>query len=230
MQLLGGVPLVIRVAERVRSFGAIDTLVVATDSREVLAVAEGAGFHAVLTSPTHQTGTERVAETAVRSEFLAFDLIVNVQGDEPFIAEAAVTGAIARVRDGDDVGSAAAPLDPLHSADPSRVKVVMDWRGRALYFSRAAIPFVRDPGEADDGLFWQHIGIYACRRETLLTWVGLATTAVERAEKLEQLRALEHGLRFGIARLAAPALPGIDTLDDLRRAEAHWQETQGVTT
>jgi 3-deoxy-manno-octulosonate cytidylyltransferase (CMP-KDO synthetase) len=128
------------------------------------------------------------------------------------------------------VGSAATPLDPAQAADPARVKVVLDVRGRALYFSRAAIPCVRDGGEAAEGLYWQHIGVYACRRDALMAWVGLAPTALEQAEQLEQLRALQHGMTFGIARLRAPALPGIDTAEDLRRAEAFWQDTQGVTT
>lgn len=230
LQLLGGVPLVIRVAERVRGLGCLDALVVATDSPDIVRVAEQAGFRAVLTSAAHQTGTERVAEVAARAEFTGFDLIVNVQGDEPFVPQDAVTGAIARVREGDDVGSAATPLDPAHAGDPARVKVVLDQGGRALYFSRAAIPHVRDATDRVDGVYWQHIGVYACRRDALMAWVALAPTRLELAEKLEQLRALEHGMTFGIARLRAPAFPGIDTPDDLRRAEAHWQETQGVPT
>jgi 3-deoxy-manno-octulosonate cytidylyltransferase (CMP-KDO synthetase) len=218
------------VAERVRGLGCLDALVIATDSTDIAGVAEAAGFRALLTSRTHRTGTERVAEVAGREEFSGFDLIVNVQGDEPFVSREAVTGAMARVQGGDDVGSAATPLDPAHAADPARVKVVLDDRGRALYFSRAAIPCVRDRGDAVEGLYWQHIGVYACRREALMAWVALPPTELERAEQLEQLRALEHGMTFGIARVRVPALPGIDTPEDLRRAEAHWQDTQGVTT
>ena len=230
LQLLGGVPLVVRVAERVRGLGCLDALVIATDSADIAGVAEAAGFRALLTARTHRTGTERVAEVAGRDEFSGFDLIVNVQGDEPFVPEEAVTGAIARVRGGDDVGSAATPLAPADAADPARVKVVLDARGRALYFSRAAIPCLRDPGAPAEGLYWQHIGLYACRPETLRAWVALAPTELEQAEQLEQLRALQHGMTFGIARVCAPAFPGIDTPEDLRRAEAHWQDTQGVTT
>ena len=230
LQLLGGVPLVIRVAERVRGLGCLDALAIATDAPDVARVAEDAGFRAVLTSSAHQTGTERVAEVAARAEFTGFDLIVNVQGDEPFVPEDAVTGALARVRGGFDVGSAAAPLDPVHAGDPARVKVVLDETGRALYFSRAPIPHLRDAGDSPEGLYWQHIGIYAFRRDSLMAWVALPPTSLELAEKLEQLRALQHGMTFGIARLPAPAFPGIDTPEDLRRAEAHWQDTQGVTT
>ncbi|NOT06891.1 MAG: 3-deoxy-manno-octulosonate cytidylyltransferase [Gemmatimonadales bacterium] len=230
MQPLGGVPLVVRVAERVQGLGCMDTLVVATDSPEIAQVTERAGFRAILTAGTHETGTERVAEVAGRPEFRGFDIIVNVQGDEPFVPLAAVTGAIARAQGNDDVGSAAAPLDAADAADPARVKVVCDASGRALYFSRAPIPFVRDPGDRREGLYWQHLGVYACRRTALARWVSLRPTALETAERLEQLRALAHGITFGIAFLDAPVLPGIDTPDDLRRAEAYWQHSQGVTT
>ena len=213
-----------------RSLGCVDALVVATDATEVAEVVEAAGLRAVLTATSHQTGTERVAEVARRAEFAGFDVIVNVQGDEPFLSKSALSGALARVRGGDDVGSAATPLTAADAADPGRVKVVLDTNGRALYFSRAPIPFVRDAGDRRDGLYWQHLGVYASRREALMRWVALPPTALELAEKLEQLRALQNGIHFGIARLEAPALPGIDTPEDLRRAEAHWQETQGVTT
>jgi 3-deoxy-manno-octulosonate cytidylyltransferase (CMP-KDO synthetase) len=208
----------------------MDALVIATDSPKILLVVEQAGFRGVLTSSTHQTGTERVAEVAGLTEFAGYDLIVNVQGDEPFVPREAVTGAIARVRAGDDVGTAAAPLPAAQAADPARVKVVMDAAGRALYFSRAAIPFIRDPDGFDRGLYWQHLGVYACRRAALIRWVALAPTPIETAERLEQLRALQHGITFGIALLDAPVLPGIDTPEDLERAEAHWHDTQGVPT
>lgn len=220
----------VRVAERVRALECMDALVVATESPEIAQVIERSGFRPVLTSALHQTGTERVAEVAARAEFAGFDLIVNVQGDEPFVPKDAVTGAIARARGGDDVGTAAAPLPAADAADPARVKVVFDTTGRALYFSRARIPFVRDPADPGGGLYWQHLGVYACRRAALMRWVALAPTPLETAERLEQLRALQHGIRFGLTLLDAPVLPGIDTPDDLRRAEAHWHETQGVTT
>jgi 3-deoxy-manno-octulosonate cytidylyltransferase (CMP-KDO synthetase) len=230
LQPLGGVPLVVRVAERVSALGCMATLVIATDSPKILLVVERAGFRGVLTSGAHETGTERVAEVAGLTEFAGFDIIVNVQGDEPFVSREAVNGAIARVRAGDDVGTAAAPLPASDASDPARVKVVMDAAGRALYFSRAMIPFVRDPDGIDRGLYWQHLGVYACRRAALMRWVALAPTPLETAERLEQLRALQHGITFGIALLDAPVLPGIDTPEDLERAEVHWQDTQGVTT
>ena len=220
----------VRVAERVRGLGALDALVVATESREIADIVTAAGFRAVLTSPTHQTGTERVAEVAARPEYARYEVVVNVQGDEPFLPAEALRGALARVEQGDDVGSAAAPLPAEDAADPARVKVVTDIGGRALYFSRAAVPFVRDAADRAAVRYWQHLGIYACRREALRRWVALEPTDLELAERLEQLRALQHGITFGIARLDAPVLPGIDTPADLARAEAHWHDTQGVPT
>lgn len=230
LQPLGGLPLIVRVAERVGALGCTDALVVATDSPQIAEVVERAGFRPVLTSTSHQTGTERVAEVAALPEFSGFDLIVNVQGDEPFVPREALAGAIARVEGGDDVGTAAAPLAASLATDPARVKVVVDEAGRALYFSRARIPFIRDPNSGEVTRYWQHLGIYACRRAALMRWVALAPTPLELAEKLEQLRALQHGITFGIALLDTAVLPGIDTPEDLIRAEAHWHETQGVTT
>lgn len=230
LQPLGGVPLIIRVAERVKALECLDAVVVATESPDIASVVERAGFRAVLTSASHETGTERVGEVAARAEFSGYELVVNIQGDEPFVPREAVAGAIERVRAGDDIGTAAAPLGFDDAADPARVKVVCDARGRALYFSRARIPAIRDAGTPAAGLYWQHLGIYACHRDALRQWVALSPTPLERAERLEQLRALQHGLTFGVTLLDAPALPGIDTPEDLRRAEAHWQETQGVTT
>jgi 3-deoxy-manno-octulosonate cytidylyltransferase (CMP-KDO synthetase) len=152
---------------------------------------------------------------------------VNIQGDEPFLSREALAGALGRVDQGDEVGTAAAPLDSALAADPSRVKVVTDVRGRALYFSRAVIPYRREPGDSADGLYWQHLGIYACTRDGLTRWVSLPLCAAEQAERLEQLRALHYGLTIGVACLEEPALPGVDTVEDLRRAEAHWHAYQG---
>jgi 3-deoxy-manno-octulosonate cytidylyltransferase (CMP-KDO synthetase) len=227
LQPLAGEPLITRVIERVLDHGLVGQLVVATDSEKVARVAEGSGIRAVLTSASHATGTDRVAEVAERAEFASFDTIVNIQGDEPFLSREALAGALGRVEQGDEIGTAAAPLDRALAGDPSRVKVVTDARGRALYFSRAPIPYFREPGDPSDGLYWQHIGIYACTRAALARWVGLPPSPAEQAERLEQLRALHDGIRIGVARLSEPALPGVDTAEDLRWAEAHWHAYQG---
>jgi len=227
LQSLAGEPLITRVIERVLEHGLIEDLVVATDSPRVVQVAERSGVRAVLTDGGHQTGTDRVAEVAGRSDFAVYDTIVNIQGDEPFIAREALAGALGRVERGDDIGTAAAPLDPTVAGDPSRVKVVTDARGRALYFSRALIPHRREADDPGDGLYWQHLGIYAFTRAALARWVTLPPCAAEQAERLEQLRALHNGMSIGVALLQEPALPGVDTAEDLRRAEAHWHTFQG---
>jgi 3-deoxy-manno-octulosonate cytidylyltransferase (CMP-KDO synthetase) len=227
LQLLAGEPLITRVIERVLDHQLVEQLVVATDSEKVVRVVEKSGVRAVLTSASHLTGTDRVAEVAERAEFGGFNTVVNIQGDEPFLSREALAGALNRIQQGDDIGTAAAPLDAALAADPARVKVVTDDSGRALYFSRAPIPYRREPGDSGDGLYWQHIGIYACTRAALARWVRLPPSPAEQAERLEQLRALQDGIAIGVARLTEPALPGVDTADDLRRAEAHWHAYQG---
>lgn len=222
LQPLGGKPLVVRVWERVRELSLLDEVVVATDAPEVHAVVERAGGRAALTSPLHESGTERVAEIARRPDFARFDLILNLQGDEPFLSPLAVRGAVARLEQGDDVGTAAAPLAAADADDPARVKVVMDGQGRALYFSRARIPAVRDAADAELAQYWQHIGIYGYTRDALTRWVAAPPVMLERVERLEQLRALAAGLRIGVAQLADAGQAGIDTPEDLVRAERYW--------
>lgn len=216
--LLAGEPLIIWVARRVAEAGVCDRLVVATDAPEIAAVVQRAGYEAVHTSPDHQSGTERAAEVIANKAFRAFELILNVQGDEPLVALDALRGAVTRVQDGDPIGTAAGALDPAQARDPSRVKVVVDARGRAVYFSRAPIPFDRDG--TGDVVYHQHVGVYAYTREALEQWVRLPPVAAERWERLEQLRPLLHGMAIGVALFAAPAAPGVDTPEDLKYAEA----------
>ena len=226
LQLLAGEPLITRVIQRVVEHGVMQELVVATDSHMIAQVVERAGVRAVLTHDGHRSGTDRVADAAGRPEFAGFDVVANVQGDEPFLPREALAGAVERVAGGDEIGTAASPLAVEHAADPARVKVVTDARGRALYFSRAVIPHRRDPADPAEGLYWQHVGLYVYTRAALERWVATPPSLAEQAERLEQLRALHCGLTIGVARLAEPALPGVDTADDLRRAEAHWHALQ----
>ncbi len=227
LQLLAGEPLITRVIRRVMEHELADELVVATDSERIVDLARRVGVRAVMTDPAHLSGTDRVAEVARRPEFAAAEIVLNVQGDEPFLPREALAGAIARVEQGDDIGTAAAPLDSALVNDPARVKVVTDAGGRALYFSRSPIPHRREPSDDADGLYWQHLGLYACTRAALGRWVAAEPSPAELAERLEQLRALHWGLTIGVARLDEPALPGVDTADDLERAEAHWHALQG---
>jgi 3-deoxy-manno-octulosonate cytidylyltransferase (CMP-KDO synthetase) len=215
---LAGEPLVTVVTRRIADLGVCDRLVVATDAQEIANVVTDAGFEAVMTSPDHASGTERVAEVVANQSFSAFDFILNVQGDEPFVAAAAVRGALACLERGDLLGTAAGSLDRALVNDPSRVKVVVDTRGRAVYFSRAPIPFDRE--RTGQVVYHQHVGVYAYTREALDTWVRLPPVPEEQWERLEQLRPLLHGIPMGVTLFAGPAAPGIDTPADLAWAEA----------
>jgi 3-deoxy-manno-octulosonate cytidylyltransferase (CMP-KDO synthetase) len=229
LQPLGGVPLVARVIERAREVGGVDRLVLATDS--VLIADAVADWHieTIITSPLHESGTDRVAEVASQPEFAGYDVVVNLQGDEPFMPAEAVAGAIQRVLTGDAIGTAAAPLDQALRNDPALVKVVCDARGRALYFSRSAIPHVRDVADLPTARWWQHLGVYAYRRDVLLQITGLRVGELERSERLEQLRALASGFVIGVALLDQPAPSGIDTPADLAAAELRWRELAEVS-
>ncbi|GJG88684.1 3-deoxy-manno-octulosonate cytidylyltransferase [Gemmatimonadetes bacterium T265] len=234
---VGGAPLVVRVWERVRDLNTADRCVVAADSDRVVDAVRRAGGDAVLTRADHASGTDRVAEVARRPEFARFDAVVNVQGDEPFVSAAAVRGAAAVVTGGAaPVGTAAAPATPAVLGTPDAVKVVVDDRGRALYFSRAPIPFLRDAHDADDralrdALVRRHVGVYAYTRDALFAWVALAPHPLERVERLEQLRPLAYGIAIGVALVDDAGEPGVDTPDDLARADAYWRArhvTRGV--
>ena len=222
LQLLGGRPLIEVVWQRVASFNAVDALIVATDSEEVAAVCRAAGAACELTAASHRSGTERVAEVARRHP--EFDVVVNIQGDEPFVAAEHVRSSIELVRAGWDIGTPAAPILTLDAwRDPAVVKVVRAADGGALYFSRAPIPFKRDADpdaeELNSELYLRHIGVYAYKRDALLTYVELPETKLEQTEKLEQLRALASGLRIGVA-VTRESAAGIDTPADLARAQA----------
>src|SRR5207244_6558492 len=179
---------------------------VATDAQEIGRVVERAGFEAVMPSSLHQSGTERVAEVAGLKAFEGFDLFMNVQGDEPLIAVEAVRGAVERVRGGDPIGTAAGALDRALASDPSRVKVVVGPTGRALYFSRAPIPF--DRAGSGTVVYHQHVGVYAYTRDALERWVRLPPVPEETWERLEQLRPLAHGIPIGVTLFDRPAAPG----------------------
>lgn len=225
LRLLGGVPLVVRVWERLAALALADRIVVATESDEVARAARHAGAECLLTDPRHPSGTDRVAEIASKPEFEKYDVIVNVQGDEPFLPAEATRGAIDLVASGSfSLGTAAVPAPPAVLDSPDVVKVVRGDDGRALYFSRAGIPFLRDGSDREirDAMILQHLGIYAYTREALARWVSLPPHPLERAEKLEQLRPLAAGLMMGVAVLEEAAPRGIDTEDDLRLANDRW--------
>ena len=227
LRLLAGRPLVVRVWERVAAMEVADRCVIATDSEEVADAARENGAEAVLTSQAHPSGTDRVAEVARRREYSGFDAILNVQGDEPFISPDAVRGALRMLRDEFQVGTAAVRASEAILEEPSVVKVVVSDTGRALYFSRAPIPFLRETRDSDDAALlrdrvWQHIGVYAYTRDALAKWVSLPAHPLERIERLEQLRPLAAGWAIGVGLIEGPLRRGIDTEGDLARANSEW--------
>jgi 3-deoxy-manno-octulosonate cytidylyltransferase (CMP-KDO synthetase) len=227
LRLLAGSPLVIRVWQRVAALGLAERCVIATDHADVVAAAKAAGAECVMTSPEHPSGTDRVAEVAAKREYAGYEVIVNIQGDEPFVPGDAVRGAAGMVTSGRfELGTAAAPASPEALLTPHIVKVVCADDGRALYFSRAPIPFLRDDADAAvrDGLVRQHIGVYAYTQRALARWVALPQHALERVERLEQLRPLAAGMAMGVAPVREALTGGIDTEDDLRRANERWPD------
>jgi 3-deoxy-manno-octulosonate cytidylyltransferase (CMP-KDO synthetase) len=225
LRLLAGLPLIVRVWQRVNEIGVADRIVIATDSDEVANAARANGAEVVLTRASHPSGTDRVAEVASRSEFAGFDVVINVQGDEPFVSTHAVAGAAQLVSDSRfALGTAAviAPRDILR--DPNVVKVVAGDDGRAMYFSRAPIPFLQNERDAETqrAHVWQHIGVYAYTADALRRWVALPVNPLEQIERLEQLRPLAAGMAMGVALVDGPVRPGIDTEQDLERANEHW--------
>jgi 3-deoxy-manno-octulosonate cytidylyltransferase (CMP-KDO synthetase) len=175
-----------------------------------------------MTSPAHASGTDRVAEVAGLAEYASYPIVVNVQGDEPFVEAGHVTGAVTEVRRGRDVGTIATPLRNLAAwRDPAVVKVARRLDGAALYFTRSPIPHRRGsdptPEMLSTALYLRHVGVYAYTRSALERWTALPPSALEMEERLEQLRPLAAGMTIGVA-VVERAEPGVDTPADARRA------------
>lgn len=228
LRLVGGRPLVVRVWERVSALAVADRVVVATDDERIARVVREAGGEVALTRADHPSGTDRVAEVARLPEYAGATAVLNVQGDEPFVSAAAIGGALDMVRErGFPLGTAAVAVDPAARSRPEIVKVVAADDGRALYFSRAGIPFPRDGAQdpATTGApVLQHIGVYAYAPAALERWVSLPEHPLERCERLEQLRPLAAGLAIGVAVVDEPPVRGVDTEADLEAANARWAE------
>lgn len=226
---IAGKPMVVRVAERAQASGAAAVWVAADDVR-IMAAAQAHGFHALMTSAEHVSGTERLAEVV---DMLALDdgaIVVNVQGDEPLI-DPALIHAVARELQLHPEAVMATACHAIHDyatlTNPNVVKVVMDALGYALYFSRAPIPWPRDAfatGQSlPDGLpVFRHIGLYAYRAGFLRQYAGLTPAPIERFESLEQLRVLWHGHKISVAVSEQPAPPGVDTAEDLAMVRQLW--------
>ena len=205
------------VYRRAAAAASVSRVIVATDDRRIADAVAGFGGEAVMTSPSHQSGTDRLAEAAAS---LPCDIVVNVQGDEPVLPPETIDAAVAPLLADPAVDMSTLGrriTDPAEHDNPNVTKVVVDREGFALYFSRAPIPYTR-PGQPSAPA-WAHIGLYVYRRDTLLRLARLPQTAMERAEALEQLRAVEHGIRIKLVTTAYASI-GVDTPEDLARVRA----------
>ncbi|MGA8572466.1 MAG: 3-deoxy-manno-octulosonate cytidylyltransferase [Desulfobaccales bacterium] len=223
-----GKPLIQRVYEQARLVAGLDELWVATDDERIRACVEGFRGRALLTRAGHLSGSDRLAEAAQLLGLAPADLVVNIQGDQPVFPPELVGQLAALLRRDPEVVMATPArkfTDPRVAADPNVVKVVFDRRGRALYFSRSPLPCWFPVSSARDaaaaGYFYRHLGIYAYRVGFLQEFVKLPPGRWEQAEKLEQLRALEHGFPIHIVETEGDTLE-VDTPADLARAEAHF--------
>jgi 3-deoxy-manno-octulosonate cytidylyltransferase (CMP-KDO synthetase) len=220
---IGDRPLIQWVWQRAIDSGA-ESVLVATDDERVRSAVAGFGAECVMTSPNHQSGTDRIAEV-VRSRGLPADaIVVNLQGDEPMMPAEVVASVAHALRDSAtaDIATAVAPIESLREfLDPNCVKALRADDGRALYFSRAPVPWPRDSIAAQQPArfagAWRHIGIYAYRVQGLLKFAAWPPTPLESIEKLEQLRALEHGMRIQLVTLAHSPPGGVDSPEDLER-------------
>jgi 3-deoxy-manno-octulosonate cytidylyltransferase (CMP-KDO synthetase) len=225
---LGGKPMVVRVAERARESGA-ERIIVATDHPDILAACAAHGIEACMTRADHPSGTDRIAEVA-RTLGLADDaVVVNLQGDEPLIDPALLAACAARIAADVPMATCAHPLTAVDEAfNPNVVKVVLDKQGRALYFSRATIPWHRDGFAQDRGTLpagyvpLRHIGLYAYRNDFLQRYPQMEVAPLEAIEALEQLRVLWHGIPIAVHVTERAPQAGVDTPEDLARVQLYY--------
>lgn len=221
---IGEKPLVQHVYERVAAVRGLARVCVATDDERIEQAVRAFGGEVVRTRTDHRCGTDRVAEVAAADPA---EIVVNVQGDMPFLSPRAVEELVARMAADPSVPMAtvATPLDDRAAYEsPHVVKVVMDRSGRALYFSRSPVPYWRDCPSDGTAFARKHVGLYAFRRDFLLRFTSLEPTPLERAESLEQLRALEHGFPIAVVEVDLDIAIEVDTPEDLERARAVWEE------
>jgi 3-deoxy-manno-octulosonate cytidylyltransferase (CMP-KDO synthetase) len=210
---IAGEPLLARVYQGVRRCSSLDQVVVATDSEEILSFCKERGFVARMTSSSHRSGTERVHEISM---LIPADVYLNVQGDEPLTRPEHIDSLIEVMRSPEvKVGTLKTPAAAIDISNPSAVKVVTDSTGRALYFSRATIPFDRD---GVSPRYQKHLGFYGYRKDALDQFVRWPESSLERSERLEQLRFLENGVPIHVAETPFDTV-GVDTEEDVRRVE-----------
>jgi 3-deoxy-manno-octulosonate cytidylyltransferase (CMP-KDO synthetase) len=210
---IAGETLLARVYHAVSSCPGLAQVLIATDSEEILTVARQNGWNARMTSSTHRSGTERIHEV---SSAVSADVYLNIQGDEPLVRCEHIAGLLELMKDTSvEVGTLKTVAAPQDITSPSAVKVVTDLLGRALYFSRSAIPFDRDKAMPQ---YFKHLGFYAYRKAALDRFCALPESRLERSERLEQLRFLENGIAIRVAETYHDAV-GVDTEEDLKRVE-----------
>jgi 3-deoxy-manno-octulosonate cytidylyltransferase (CMP-KDO synthetase) len=208
---LAGRPMVVRVCEQAAKSGAA-AVHVATDDERIAAAVRGHGHSALMTRADHASGTDRLAEAAAQLRLKDEDVVVNVQGDEPLIAPALINQVAAALGEGADMSTACHAIhDEASLGNPNVVKVVLDAKGYAMYFSRSQIPYPREGG----GAWYRHAGIYGYRVGFLKNFSKLESSPLEKTEALEQLRALWHGFRIAVAVSEEDIPPGVDTPQDL---------------
>lgn len=221
IELVAGKPLVLHAYERAQQASLVTEVLIAADDPRIVDALKPFGARVVLTRPDHPSGTDRIAEVAAQIEA---DVVVNVQGDEPLIHGETIDACIRPLLDDPEVVMSTARVlitEPAKITNPNVVKVICDTRGRALYFSREPIPHIRDAAERAQApaCYWEHVGLYAYRRDFLLAYARMPQTPLERLEKLEQLRALENGYRIAVIDTDYEGV-GVDTPEDLARVRA----------
>ncbi len=226
---LGGKPMIVRVAERAQASGA-QRIIVATDHADIAAACAAHGIEACMTRADHPSGTDRIAEVARTLQLAPEVVVVNLQGDEPLIDPALLAACAARIGAGVPMATCAHPLSSAEDAfNPNVVKVVLDKAGRALYFSRATIPWHRDGFAQDRAALppgyvpLRHIGLYAYSNAFLQQYPQLEASPLEAIEALEQLRVLWHGVPIAVHVTAEAPHAGVDTPEDLARVRLHYQ-------
>ena len=229
LRLIGDEPLVLHVARRALAAGARE-VIVATDDARIADAVKGLPLTVCMTDPNHASGTDRLAECARQLSWNDRQIVVNLQGDEPFAPPEGIRAVAERLAEaGTEMATLAAAITDCETLfDPNAVKLAVDAQGLALYFSRAPIPwqrerFARDRVTTPPPGSLRHIGIYAYRAGFLARFAALPPSPLEQAEALEQLRVLEAGYRIAVGITPAPFPPGVDSEADLERARTHWQ-------
>lgn len=225
-----GRPMILRVVERACSISCIDEVVVATDHEEIAKCVEREGAKAIITSKCHPSGTDRIAEAAEKLGLTGNDIVVNIQGDQPLIEAEPVRAMVEVLKDTSTIkmSTVACPMSSKDALNPNRVKVVLDSFNNAVYFSRSVIPYDRDGQlSGNETPYLRHLGLYAYQKDFLEKFIKMPMGRLEKIEKLEQLRVLEHGFKIKVA-VVKTASPEVDTMEDLELVRSLYEKLNHV--